>query len=59
MESRAVSNKPGHSAMEGGGRQSLRILREVGGARAQVPNRIEPMVRAGVRSCVVLWKKED
>lgn len=54
MHSRAVSNEPGHSAMEGGGRQSLRILRKEGGARAQVPNKIEPMVRAGVRSCVVL-----
>lgn len=47
-------NELGHLALEGGGRQNLRILEREGEARAQLPNRIESVVRAGVRSPVVL-----
>lgn len=54
QEWRAVLNELGHLALEGGGRQNLRILEREGEARAQLPNRIESVVRAGVRSPVVL-----
>lgn len=54
QESRAVLNELRHLALEAGRRQRLGILGREGKARAQLPNRIESVVRAGVRSCMVL-----